>query len=134
MPCPPPPKWRRSEADPECSSEITVDETPVVADVSPALHAHGARDGAASQAGCAGQLLEGMVADGAVKLAQAALRGKTASDEKKWAAQGADRRGRTISSGIRWKAHASDGSELHGRGNADRSKSPRRRHADMVQD
>ncbi len=123
VPCPPPPTWRRYENLDECGSEETIDETlvPVPSEK-------------------CGASMETMVADGAVKLAQATFRERAAAEDRRRGAEGTGARNQMVSSGIRWKQCGSDSRGRRGEcgeseeGRVDRSKSPRRRQADMQLD
>ncbi len=139
IPCPPHPKWRRGED--ECSEGgATVDETPVIGPCSPAAHPpasalpqpdiHTAASGTASRpAGPPSSPLAVMVADGAVRLAQATLNSRAASAERRRIEDEAARHGRHASSGVRWKKQETSPSRDGDDHSGARDRSPRRRSA-----
>ncbi len=112
IPCPPA-KWRRGSPNDDDSedSNVTIDETPVIA-----CSRHGNE--------CAD--IREVLADGAVGVAAASINARSTSAEGRRQAAAADRLGRSVSSGVRWKAQHSGSQEAAGTSREDRSKSPRR--------
>jgi hypothetical protein len=112
IPCPPA-KWRRSAADDDESedSNITIDETPVIA---------------CRRLGNECADIREALADGAVGVAAAAIDARSTSAERRRQVGAVERMGRSVSSGVRWRAQHREDQGAADTSRADRSKSPRR--------